>query len=73
MITQVILSWACLFGVGLVEGGGVFSKTCIRANLTSNGLLTAECVAINGEHRDSQLDLGSCYANLQGKLRPVKE
>lgn len=73
MMIQVILSWACIFGVCLAEGGGIFSETCSAVNLTSNGLLTADCVAINGTHSDSQLDLGSCYANLQGKLSPVKE
>lgn len=69
----MILFWTCLFGVGLVEGGGTFSSTCNAVNLTSSGVLTADCGAINGTHFNSQLNLGACYANLQGKLGPVKK
>ena len=64
--------WIALLSVGLVEGGGVFSSSCNAVELTSNGVLTADCTAINGTNLASQLDLGLCYANLQGKLGPVK-
>lgn len=52
--------------------GGVISDKC-SGNVSYFGVLDGRCVSESGRLVESRLDLGRCFCNLDGKLRPVEE
>jgi hypothetical protein len=51
---------------------GVVSEKC-SGKVSYFGVLDGRCVSRSGEMVETRLDLGRCFCNLDGRLRPVEE